>query len=103
MPGVVPGLTSICAIVDPEEALAPVTPPVVPAIVQLNVVPATLLVSAIFVVLPLQIVVGLAVDTSGVGLIVIVNVWAGPSQVIPAFVNSGVTVIVRVTGVVPEF
>jgi hypothetical protein len=86
VPAVVPGLTSICAIVEPLEALAPVTPPVVPAIVQLNVAPATLLVRAIFVVSVLHIVVGLAVETFGVGLTVIVKVCAGPVQVTEPFV-----------------
>lgn len=101
VPAVVPGLTRICAIVDPLEALAPVTPPVVPAIVQLNVAPATLLVSAIFVVSVLQIVVGLAVETFGVGLTVIVKVCEGPIHVTEPFVKFGVTVIVATTGVVP--
>lgn len=96
-------MTSICEIVDPEEALAPVTPPVVPAIVQLNVVPATLLVRATLVVLPLQIVVGLTVDTFGVGFTVIVNVCGAPVHVTEPLVKLGVTVMVAVTGVVPVF
>jgi hypothetical protein len=96
-------LTRIWAIVDPLEALAPVTPPVVPAIVQLNVAPATLLVRAIFVVSVLHIIVGLTVDTSGVGLTVMVKVCGVPVHVTDPLVKFGVTVIVATTGVVPGF
>jgi hypothetical protein len=74
VPGVVPGLIRICAIVDPLEGVAPVTPPVTPPTVQLKVAPATLLVREILIAFVLQIVVGLAVETFGVGLTVIVNV-----------------------------
>lgn len=102
-PGVDAGLTRIWAIVDPLDALAPVTPPVVPAIVHANAAPATLLVSAILVVAALHMVVGLTVVTLGVGLIVMVNDCIGPSQVFPALVKCGVTVIVNTTGVVPVF
>ena len=85
MPATVPGLTSICEITGPLEAPAPDTPPVTPAIVQLNVVPATLPVRAIFVVAALHIVVGLAVETVGVGFTVIVKLSAGPVHVTEPF------------------
>jgi hypothetical protein len=38
---------------------------------------------------------------TGVGLTVIVNVWAVPVQLTPPFVNVGVTVIVALIGAVP--
>ena len=78
--------------VEPLEALAPVIPPVIAPIVQLKVVPATLLVNAIFVVVPLQIVVGLIVETLGVGFIVTVTVKAGPGQFPNTTDEVGVTV-----------
>lgn len=80
-PGDVPGFISTWAIVGPLEALAPVIPPATPPIVQLNVAPATLLASAIFVEVELQIVIGPAAVISGVGLTEIVNVSPGPSHV----------------------
>ena len=45
MPAVVPVAVKVCAMVDPADAVAPVTP--VCATVQVNVVPVTLLVSSI--------------------------------------------------------
>jgi hypothetical protein len=56
--------------VDPLEAVAPVTPPVIGPMVQAKVAPVTLLLNAILVVDALQMVVGLTVDTLGVGLTV---------------------------------
>ena len=101
VPAVLPGLTSIWAIVDPPEALAPVIPPVTGPIVQLKVAPGILLVRAILVVVALHIVVGLTVVTSGIGLTVIVNVCCGPSQVTEPFAKCGVTVMVAITGAMP--
>ena len=80
MPAVAKGLVSVCAIVDPLDALAPVTPPVIVPIVQLKVAPVTLLFNAIFVVVPLQIVVGLAVVTSGAGFTVTTMFIGMPGQ-----------------------
>ena len=54
----------------PLNAVAPVTPPEIAPIVQLKVAPDALLLSAILVVPPLQMVVGLTVVTSGEGLTV---------------------------------
>lgn len=54
VPGTNPVLKRVCAIVVPFEGVAPVTVPVIAPIVQLNVVPATALVKAIFVDVPLQ-------------------------------------------------
>ena len=73
-------MVSVCAIVDPLDALAPVIPPVIVPIVQLKVAPETLLFNAIFVAVPLQIVVGLAVVTFGVGYNVTVTVNVNPVQ-----------------------
>jgi len=70
VPAVVPELTSKSAIVAPLDAVAPITPPVIVPMVQLKMAPVTLLLSAILVVVPLQMVVGLAVVTFGVGLTV---------------------------------
>jgi hypothetical protein len=70
VPAVVPPFVSVCAMVGPLEPDAPVTPPVIAPIVQLKVAPPTLLVKDILVDAPLQIVVGLTVDTSGVGFTV---------------------------------
>jgi len=81
VPGVIPGLTTICDITDPPDAFAPVIPPDIEPTVQLKVAPATLLVRAILVDEPLQYVVGLRVATSGVGLTVIEKVCAGPSHI----------------------
>jgi hypothetical protein len=103
VPAVVPAFVSACAIVAPLDAVAPVIPPVIAPMVQLKVAPVTLLAKAIFVVAPLQIVNGLAVVTSGVGLTVIVKVFDGPTQLAGAFASVGVTIIVATTGVVPAF
>jgi len=103
VPGVVPGLTSIWAIVEPLDALAPVTPPVTPAIVQLKVAPATLLINAMFVDSALHIVVALVVETFGVGLTVMVKVCGVPSHVTRPLVKCGVTAIEATTGAVPAF
>ena len=70
MPTVVPELVRVWAIVDPLDTVAPVNPPVIVPMVQLKVAPATLLLSAILVVAPLQMVVELDVVTFGVGLTV---------------------------------
>ena len=71
-------MVNVWAIVKPFEALAPVIPPVIGPIVQLNEVPATLLNNAMFVVFPLQIVVGLMVVTSGSGFTVTDTVKEDP-------------------------
>ena len=63
-------LYKVWAIVVPLDAVAPEMTPVIPPIVQLKVVPETVLESAMFVVAPLQYVVMLAVETFGVGLTV---------------------------------
>jgi hypothetical protein len=70
VPGASPGLNRVCDIVEPFDDVAPPTRPVIAPLVQLNVVPGTLLVNAIFVVAELHKVVGLTVETSGVGLTV---------------------------------
>ena len=75
-----PGFVRVCSIVVPDDALAPVIPPVIAPIVQLKLAPLTLLFKAIFVAVPLQIVVGLAVDTFGVGFTVTVTVKLLPGQ-----------------------
>jgi hypothetical protein len=56
--------------VDPLDAVAPVTPPVTGPMVQAKVAPVTLLLNAIPVVAPLQMVSGLTVVAFGVGLTV---------------------------------
>ena len=63
-------MVSTCEIDDPDAAVAPVIPPVTAPTVQLNVAPATLLNSEIFVVVALHIVDGPRVVTFGVGLTV---------------------------------
>ena len=65
------GLESVCAIVPPEPAVAPVIPPVTVPIVQLKVLGAVE-VSAILVAELLQIVVAAAVVTTGLGFTVTV-------------------------------
>ena len=55
-------------------------PPVIAPIVQENVVPDTLLFKAMLVADPLHIVVGLVVNTSGVGLTVTTILVATPEQ-----------------------
>src|SRR5439155_26912547 len=82
VPGDVPVAVNVCAIALPLLLVAPVTPDC--DTVQLNVVLATLLVNAIDVAVPVQIVCedGVAVAT-GVGLTVMVNVIAVPVQLTP--------------------
>jgi len=77
---VIPGLSKVCVIAVPPDDDAPVIPPVMVPIVQLNAVPDTLPDNAIFVAVPLQIVVGLAVNTFGVGFTVTVTVKLLPGQ-----------------------
>lgn len=67
------GFDKDCAIVLPDPAVAPVTPPVIVPIVQLYVLD-TVDVSAMLVVLPLQMVSLFAVVTAGVGFTVTVMV-----------------------------
>ena len=79
VPEVVPVAVSVWAMVVPEEALAPVTPDC--TAVHINVVPATGLLSATEVAVPLHIVcdAGVAVAT-GVGLTVITTVMGVPEH-----------------------
>jgi hypothetical protein len=67
------GLFNVCAIVLPDDAVAPVMPPVTVPMVHENVL-AALAVSEMFVEVPLQIAAVLAVVTTGVGLTVTVMV-----------------------------
>jgi hypothetical protein len=67
------GLLSVCAIVAPDPAVAPVMPPVTVPTIQVNVL-AALAVKAILVAVLLQIAAVLAVVTAGVGLTVTVIV-----------------------------
>lgn len=67
------GLFSVCAIVEPEPAVAPVIPPVIVPTVHVKLL-AAVAVSAIFVAVALQIVAVLAVVTTGVGFTVTVIV-----------------------------
>jgi hypothetical protein len=83
------GLFSVCAIVAPDPAVAPVIPPLTVPIVQLNVL-AVVAVSGIFVAVALQIAAVLDVVTAGVGFTVTVIVYGAPGQ-------AGVAVEVGVT------
>lgn len=85
-----PGLDSVCAIVAPLPAVAPVMPPVTVPTVQVNVLGAEA-VSAILVAVPLQIAAVLAVVTTGVGLTVTVIVYGAPEQ-LGMDVDVGVTI-----------
>ena len=76
----IPGLSKVCVIAVPPDDDAPVIPPVMVPTVQLKLAPLTLLFKAIFVAEPLQIVVGLAVITFGVGFTVTVTVKLLPGQ-----------------------
>lgn len=67
------GLFSVCAIVAPLPAAAPVMPPVTVPTVHVNVLGAVA-VKAIFVAVPLQIDAVFAVVTTGVGFTVTVMV-----------------------------
>jgi hypothetical protein len=72
-------LTSVCAIVAPLPALAPVMPPVIVPTVHVNVL-AAVAVNPMLPVLPLQIAEVFAVVTTGVGLTVTVMVYAAPGH-----------------------
>ena len=65
------GLVSVCAMVEPDPADAPVILPVIVPTVQVKVL-GVLAVRAILVAVPLQIVAVLAVVTTGVGFTVTV-------------------------------
>jgi hypothetical protein len=67
------GLVRVCAIVLPDDPVAPVILPVIVPTVQVNVLGAVA-VNAMFVAVPLQIAAVLAVVTAGVGLTVTVMV-----------------------------
>ena len=79
VPAVVPELLKVCAMLLPEPAEAPVMAPELVATVQAKVVPVTLLVNAMPVVWPEQIVceAGVAV-TTGIGLTVITTLIGVP-------------------------
>jgi hypothetical protein len=80
VPALVEVALNVCAITVPELAEAPLT--FVCATVQLKVVPPVLLVRAMFVALPEQILCELGVaDTDGAGLTVTVAVIGDPAQV----------------------
>lgn len=81
----------------PFEAVAPETLPVTVPIVQLNVVPATELLSAMLVAVPLHSVSRLVVVTSGVGLTVTIILLVIPGHELAV----GVTIYVTVPAVVP--
>jgi len=99
VPAVVPGLVSVWEIEEPLDALAPVIPPVIVPIVQLKVVPDTLLFNTIFVVSPLHMVVGPVVVTFGAGLTVTNMFFGMPGQPFA----EGVTIYITVPAVVPGF
>jgi hypothetical protein len=82
------GLVSVCAIVDPLPAVAPVIPPLTVPIVHANV-DAALAVKGMFVAVALQIEYAAGFVTAGFGLTVIVIVYGVPTQ--PA-VDVGVTI-----------
>lgn len=84
------GFVSVCAIVAPDPALAPVIPPVMVPTVQVKVLGAEA-VSAILVAVPLQIEAVLAVVTAGVGFTVTVIVYGAPGQAGVA-IDVGVTI-----------
>jgi hypothetical protein len=94
------GLESVCAIVDPLPALAPVILPVIVPTVQVNEL-AALAVNAMLVVLPLQIVAVLAVVTTGFGFTVTVIVYEGPGHAGLA-VDVGITIYWTVPAVALE-
>lgn len=84
------GLLSVCAIVAPDPAVAPVMPPVMVPIVHVKLLGA-LAVRPILVVAPLQIAAVFAVVTTGVGLTVTVIVYGLPGHAGEA-VDVGVTI-----------
>jgi hypothetical protein len=67
VPALAPGFVRVCAIVPPLPGVAPEIPPVIVPIVQVYVVPVTLLSRTIFVAVSLHIVSELTVVTFGVG------------------------------------
>lgn len=67
------GFVSVCAMAEPDPALAPVMLPVIVPIVQVNVLGAVAA-RAIFVVPPLQMAAVFAVVTTGLGFTVTVTV-----------------------------
>ena len=79
LPGIAPVAVNVCAIVEPLDAVAPVTPAC--TTVQLNIVPATLLDNAIEVAVPEQIVCDAGVGvTTGTGLTVTVTMMGTPGH-----------------------
>jgi hypothetical protein len=84
-------------IVAPEPALAPVIPPVIVPIVQVNVLGA-LAVKLMFGPVPLQVVFVLAVVTTGAGFTVTVMVKGAPAH--EPVVDVGVTMYCTVPAVV---
>ena len=84
------GFESVCAIVAPDPAVAPVMPPLMVPTVQVNVL-AVVAVNAMLVVPPLQIAAVFAVVTTGVGFTVTVIVYGAPGQAGVA-VDVGVTI-----------
>jgi len=98
VPEVVPVVVNVCEMLVPEPAAAPLIP-VDEDTVQLNVVPATLLVRGMFVVAPEQMVAGSGVAVmTGLGFTVITIVTGVPGQEFAV----GVTVYVAVPVAVPE-
>jgi hypothetical protein len=91
------GLVSVWLIVVPDPAVAPVMPPLMVPIVQLNELGA-LAVSAMFGLVPVQIELAAAFVTAGVGLTVTVIVYGCPAQ--PPVVAVGVTIYCTVPAVV---
>ncbi len=91
------GLVNVWLIVAPEPPLAPVIPPVMVPMVQLNVL-ATLAVKLILGPVPLQVLAVFAVVTTGRGLIVTVIVKGLPAHEPP--VDVGVTIYSTVPAVV---
>jgi hypothetical protein len=91
------GLLNVWAIVLPDDAVAPVIPPVTVPIVHANVLGAVA-VSGMLVAVLLQIAALLAVVTAGVGLTVTVIVYGDPGQAVLA-VDVGVTMYCTVPAV----
>jgi hypothetical protein len=83
-------LVSVCAIVAPPEALAPLILPVMVPIVQVNVL-AAVAVRAMLVAVALHMVAMFEVVTAGVGLTVTVMVYGVPAQA-GEVVEVGVTI-----------
>lgn len=73
------GLFSVCAMVGPDPAVAPVIPPLIVPMVQLKVL-AAVAVSAMLVAVPLQIAAVLVVVTAGIGFTVTVILYGVPAQ-----------------------